>query len=86
MDIKTYLKQHNIQSRRDLAEAAGTKLIYLRQISTGLRKVSADLAVRLEHASGGLITAYELRPDLPWPRAPCAQPPSNPPAPLEDAA
>ena len=67
MDINTYLKQHSIQARRDLAQAAGTKLIYLRQVSTGLRNISAELAIRLEHASHGLITARELRPDLPWP-------------------
>ncbi|RUQ28522.1 MAG: hypothetical protein EKK68_14555 [Candidatus Competibacteraceae bacterium] len=66
MDIKTYLKQHKPRDRRALADAAGTKLIYLRQISAGLRRASADLAIRLEHASNGLMTAREIRPDLPW--------------------
>lgn len=67
MDLKTYLQHHKARARRALAEAAGTKLIYLRQISHGRRRPSADLAIRLEHVSGGLITARELRPDLPWP-------------------
>ena len=67
MDIPTYFQQHGIHARRELARAAGTKLIYLRQIRHGLRRPSAELALRLEHASGGLITARELRPDLPWP-------------------
>lgn len=70
MDITTYFKSHPIQARRELARAAGTKVIYLRQIRHGHRRPSADLAIRLEHASGGLITARELRPDLPWPATP----------------
>ena len=77
MDITTYLQQHKASARRDLAEAAGTKLIYLRQISRGLRRASADLAIRLEHASHGLITAREVRPDLPWPESfPAVTPPA----------
>jgi DNA-binding transcriptional regulator YdaS (Cro superfamily) len=39
--------------------------------------MSADLAILLEHATGGELTARELRPDLPWP---------TPPASREDAA
>jgi DNA-binding transcriptional regulator YdaS (Cro superfamily) len=74
MDIKTYLKQHKASERRRLADAAGTKLIYLRQMSNGSRRPSAEMAVRLEHASHGIITARELRPDLPWPGAPRASP------------
>lgn len=68
MDINAYFQNHNVHDRRELARAAGTKLIYLRQIRHGHRRPSADLAIRLEHASGGLLTARELRPDLPWPK------------------
>ena len=66
MDIH-YLRQLTKTELKTLATAAGTKPIYLRQVSTGFRRPSITLALKLEHASGGLITARELRPDLPWP-------------------
>lgn len=68
MDVKAYLKHHKARAKRDLAEAAGTNISYLRQIGYGIRLPSAELAIRLEYASHGLITAREVRPDLPWPK------------------
>ncbi|MDS4026102.1 MAG: hypothetical protein RKO25_03790 [Candidatus Contendobacter sp.] len=67
MDIRTYIKQSRGHHAKALAQKAGTSVGYLRLLSYGLRKPSADLAIRLEHASDGLIPARELRPDLPWP-------------------
>ena len=74
MDIATYLQQYGYPAATVLAQRAGTRLIYLKQIAWGLRRPSAELALRLEHASGGLLAAYELRPDLPWPHAPRPDP------------
>ena len=68
MDIPTFLKQHTAANTRAIAAKAGTTLGYLRLIGYGIRRPSADMALRLEHASNGLLTARELRPDLPWPR------------------
>ena len=67
MDIRTYIKQSRGHHAKALAQKAGTSVGYLRLLSYGLRRPSAELALRLEYASGGLITASELRPDLPWP-------------------
>ena len=67
MDIQTYIKQSRGHHAKALAQMAGTSVGYLRLLSYGLRRPSADMALKLEHASGGLITARELRPDLPWP-------------------
>lgn len=67
MDLKTFFKRYNITNIQKVAERAGTTLAYLQQCRYGNRRLSADLAVRLEWASGGVLTAHELRPDLPWP-------------------
>ena len=71
---------HNVFGRyttakiSEIARQAGTSLAYLQQCKYGHRRMSADLALKLEHASGGLLAAYELRPDLPWPHAPRPDP------------
>lgn len=51
----------------EIAREAGTSLGYLRVCRYGQRRLSAEIAMRLEKASGGEILARELRPDLPWP-------------------
>lgn len=35
---------------------------------------SAEIAMRIERATEGLVPARALRPDLPWPAAPLAPP------------
>ncbi|CAK0755569.1 hypothetical protein CCP4SC76_2660008 [Gammaproteobacteria bacterium] len=60
MDISSYLKAN----AKKLAESSGTRPVYLRQIASGFRKPSAALAWRLECASGGVISRYDLRPDI----------------------
>lgn len=85
MDISTYLKTYGYKAGADLAEKAGTNLMYLKQIMWGLRTMSAELAIRLESASNGLVTTYENRPDLPWPHAPRASCSASPPLPIDAA-
>lgn len=79
MNLQHYLKQHRGQAARDLAQATGTSVGYLREISYGLRRPSAEMALKLERASGGLITARDIRPDLPWPAVPSAAAATAPP-------
>jgi DNA-binding transcriptional regulator YdaS (Cro superfamily) len=55
-----------------IAAKAGTSANYLRACKYRQRHMSADLAIRLEWASAGELTARELRPDLPWPDHPGA--------------
>lgn len=69
MDLKTFFEHYSDRNMQTVAKRAGTTLAYLRQCRYGNRRLSADLAVRLEWASGGVLTAHELRPDLPWPGA-----------------
>ncbi|MDS4070496.1 MAG: hypothetical protein RKO24_12850 [Candidatus Competibacter sp.] len=84
MDIKTYLDTHTTAEATELAEKAGTKLAYLKQIGWGLRRPAADVAIRLHAASNGLVHCCEVRPDLPWPAEMRAG--VNPSAPARDAA
>lgn len=67
MNMANYLKTLDTRAVARFADAVGTKVIYLRQIGYGFRRPSMRLALLIEHASHGLITARELRPDLPWP-------------------
>lgn len=70
MNLHDYFASHPTARLKSLARQAGTSLAYLQQCKYGHRRMSADLALKLEWASGGLLAAYETRPDLPWPHAP----------------
>lgn len=62
----------------EIAREAGTSLGYLRVCRYGQRRLSAEIAMRLEKASNSEILAREIRPDLPWP---CYAPAHAPPVP-----
>ena len=66
MNLQQFFDKHGTSRVEDVARAAGTNLAYLRQCKYGTRRMSADLAVKMEAASGREMTAQELRPDLPW--------------------
>ena len=66
MNLEQFFDKHGTSRVEDIARAAGTNLAYLRQCKYGTRRMSADLAVKMEAASGREMTAQELRPDLPW--------------------
>ncbi len=66
MNLEQFFDKHGTSRVSDVARAAGTNLAYLRQCKYGTRRMSADLAVKVEAASGREMTAQELRPDLPW--------------------
>lgn len=80
MNINELFNDYSTAKITDIAKQAGTSLGYLRGCKYGQRRISADLAIRLEHASGGLVTARELRPDLPWPepKSPASEETINP--------
>jgi DNA-binding transcriptional regulator YdaS (Cro superfamily) len=64
MDAKEFLKLYGLVEGEKVAKAAGTKLVYLRQISTGFRDPSPKLAILLEKASNGRMSRKQLRPDI----------------------
>lgn len=53
-------------SQAKLADACGVKQPSIWQ-AKDTERCSAELAMAIEQATGGAVTAIELRPDLPWP-------------------
>lgn len=74
MNLDQLFTHHDLNHIRRIAIQAGTSLNYLRQCKYGQRRMSADLAVWMEHVTEGELTARELRPDLPWPTTATAPP------------
>ena len=70
MNLHQFYENHTRAERQVIAEKAGTSLFYLNLCKYGDRRMSAELAIWMEWASNGEMTAYELRPDLPWPGQP----------------
>lgn len=76
MNLNEYFTKYTTDHIAATAKKAGTSLEYLRGCRCKQRRMSADIAIRLEHASNGLMTARELRPDLPWPEPAATRQPS----------
>ncbi|WP_237673800.1 helix-turn-helix domain-containing protein [Vreelandella profundi] len=61
---REFWKSLTIRQRESIADVAGTSAEYLRQVLVYERQPSADMAKRLEEATGGALTRRSLRPDL----------------------
>ena len=70
MNLHAYFNQYPTAAIAAIASQAGTSIAYLQHCKYGTRRMSADLAIKLEHVTSGELTARELRPDLPWPNPP----------------
>ena len=64
MDCRDFLRATTIEERQRVAALAGTTVGYLKQIAGRHSRPSADLAVRLEEASGRRMTREELLPEI----------------------
>ena len=64
MDAKTFYETFGAEEAEKLSIAAGTTLAYFQQIMYGFRKPSHTLTKKLEFASDGRISRYDLRPDI----------------------
>lgn len=64
MGIKHWWTSVGKDERQRVAEACGTKAIYLYQIVLGVRRPGPRLAVDIERATNGAVTRAELRPDI----------------------
>jgi len=65
MDLAIYLRDR--ARAKALAKAVGTSTDYLYQIATGRRNASVgngSLCERIEAATKGLVSRYDLRPDV----------------------
>jgi DNA-binding transcriptional regulator YdaS (Cro superfamily) len=59
-----YLMAMALSEREDFADGLNSSLEYLKQIGTGIRDPSIELAVRIEKATRGACSCEYLRPDL----------------------
>lgn len=62
--MRTFLKTTSKTERERVAKEAETTVAYLFQLAGGHREPSVKLAMRLEKASGGLLSRRDLRPDI----------------------
>ena len=62
--LRDWLANATADRRQLVSQAAKTTVGHLWQLAGGHRKASAELAERLQDASGGEITIAGLRPDL----------------------
>lgn len=63
-------------SQSKLADRCGVKQASIWQAKDAGR-VSAELALMIEQATDGVVTARALRPDLPWPDVPVLPTPTS---------
>lgn len=61
MDLKAYIRE---RGRADLAKALKTSPAYVSQLAYGQRRVTGEMAVKIERATDSDVTRVELRPDL----------------------
>jgi DNA-binding transcriptional regulator YdaS (Cro superfamily) len=83
--LLSYIRSHGKAGVQSLADACGTKPVYLSQVARGHRKASHTLANAIEAATQGAVTVHDLRPDIFGP-APGIPPVFTPHLPTEKAA
>jgi DNA-binding transcriptional regulator YdaS (Cro superfamily) len=59
VDLRTYLERAPKGERRRLADAIGTEVEYIYQLSGGHRTPSLDLAKKIEQATAGQVTVHD---------------------------
>ena len=64
MNLKKYFKDEPFGSKKEMADYLGISPTQLALIINQNRKVSPQLAKKIEKATQGLVTAKELRPDI----------------------
>lgn len=57
-------------SQAKLAKEIGRSQQYISWLLKDAEQVSAEVAMEVQRATEGQVTAAQLRPDLPWPAAP----------------
>lgn len=64
MDLSTYIE--NTEVRQQLADECGTTPAYLWQVASAWRgrRAGIDLVKKIEAATDGAVTRYDLRPDV----------------------
>lgn len=66
MDLPTYMQSLPRGGKKRLAIVLGVAPSYLSRLISGDRSITAERAIKVEQATGGAVTRYELRPDIDW--------------------
>ena len=61
MNLRKYVEEHG---REGIASALDTSPAYVYQLANGHRRVTAEMAARIELATGKKVTRHDLRPDI----------------------
>ncbi len=64
MTLDQYFASEPHGSKIEMARYLGISDVWLSMLISKKRRPSGPLAVRIEHATDGLVTRAELRPDL----------------------
>lgn len=64
MTLKEYFLTEPRGSKAEMAEYLRISPTWLSLIMNGSRRASPELSLRIEKATGGLVTREELRPDI----------------------
>ncbi|MDH0291419.1 helix-turn-helix domain-containing protein [Pseudomonas sp. GD04087] len=66
MDLPTYVQGLPRGGKKRLAIFLGVAPSYLSRLISGDRSITAERAIKVEQATGGAVTRFELRPDINW--------------------
>lgn len=55
-----------VGSQEQLAKAVDLTQAAISQYATGLKRPSAEVAIRIEAATKGRVRVEDIRPDVPW--------------------
>ena len=64
MNLKQYFKDEPHGAKKEMADYLGITPVWLAMIMHKKRKVSPQLAKKIEKATQGLVKASDLRPDI----------------------
>ncbi|MBD1586719.1 transcriptional regulator [Pseudomonas typographi] len=66
MELSNYVDELPRGGRKRLAIQLGISASYLSRLLAGDRSITAERALAIEEATGGAVTRFDVRPDLPW--------------------
>lgn len=66
MNLADYLETLPRGGKKIIALRLGVTASYLSRLVSGDRSVTAERAIQIEEATDGVVTRFELRPDIQW--------------------
>ncbi|WP_430305224.1 transcriptional regulator [Pseudomonas mosselii] len=66
MNLAEYLESLPRGGKKIIALRLGVTASYLSRLVSGDRSVTAERAIQIEEATDGVVSRFELRPDIQW--------------------